>query len=58
MLRRQPLLESTTSVSRAPDGRPVRRRVYVMSDEIAGMVRAAEGAVRQLEPDDLVDDSA
>ena len=58
VLRRHPLIESTTGVSRAPDGRPVRRRVYVMSDEIARMVRAAELAIRQLEPDDPVDDSA
>ena len=58
VLRRTPLVRSSTSVSHAPDGRPIRRRVYVMSDEIARMVRAAEAAVRHVEPEDVVNDSA
>jgi hypothetical protein len=50
---RVPLFESRVHPETSPSGRTLKRRRLMMSDEHARMVRAAEQAVRAVEPDPL-----
>jgi hypothetical protein len=51
---RVPLVESRSMRSTSVAGKPSKRRSFVMSEEVAAMVRQAERAVRALEPDPTV----
>ena len=48
---RVPLFESRVHPETSPSGRTLKRRRLMMSEENARMVRAAEQAVREIEPD-------
>jgi hypothetical protein len=48
---RQPLFESRVHPETSPSGRTLRRRRLMMREENARMVRAAEQALRVVEPD-------
>src|SRR5262245_14515144 len=50
---RVPLFESRVHPETSPSGRTLRRRRLTMRDENARMVRAAERALRDMEPDPL-----